>query len=80
MGNEVRVENDGAAGLETARVYRPTIAFLDIGLPRLSGYDIARAMREGDATRSTVLIAVTGWGQEADKLRAREAGPPRRLC
>jgi CheY-like chemotaxis protein len=48
--------------------------FLDIGLPKLNGYDLARQLRQMPATRDALLVAVTGWGQEEDKQRAREAG------
>ena len=73
-GHEVRVAHDGAAALEVAAAFLPDFAFLDIGLPRINGYDLARQLRQAPATRQCVLIAVTGWGQEDDKRRAREAG------
>ena len=74
MGHEVRVAYDGLAAAEAARPFKPQFAFLDIGLPKLNGYDLARRLRELPGTRQTVLIAVTGWGQEEDRRRAREAG------
>ncbi|HET6264696.1 MAG TPA: response regulator [Usitatibacter sp.] len=73
MGYSVRTAYDGPEGIEAADEFLPAVALLDIGLPRLSGYDIARHMREhrgGDV----LLVAITGWGQEDDRRRAREAG------
>jgi len=72
LGNQVRVEHDGAAALAAAEEQNPDIAFLDIGLPKLNGFDLARRLRELNAT--TILVAVTGWGQERDRTLAREAG------
>ncbi|MEO5677372.1 MAG: response regulator, partial [Usitatibacter sp.] len=59
--------------IEAADEFQPAVALLDIGLPKLSGYDIARYVREkrGDAV---LLVAITGWGQEDDRRKAREAG------
>ena len=74
MGNDVRVAHDGAHALATAGEFRPDVAFLDIGLPKLNGYDLARGLRAAPASRHCVLIAVTGWGQEDDRRRAQEAG------
>ncbi|HKO22036.1 MAG TPA: PAS domain S-box protein [Candidatus Eisenbacteria bacterium] len=72
-GHEVRTASDGIAAVEVAREFRPQLALLDIGMPRLNGYDAAREIRKvlGD---EVTLVAVTGWGQEEDKRRAREAG------
>ena len=74
MDNDVRVAHDGAAGLALARDWRPDVGFLDIGLPRLNGYDLARSLRSDPATASMRLIAVTGWGQEKDRREAFDAG------
>ncbi|MCL4762160.1 MAG: response regulator [Burkholderiales bacterium] len=74
LGHEVAVAQDGANALETAMAFRPDVAFLDIGLPRLHGYALARKLREDPRTRDTFLVAVTGWGQDRDRERAREAG------
>jgi len=72
MGNEVGIAHDGVAAVETAATFKPQVAFLDIGMPRMNGYDAARRLREtfGD---DVTLVAVTGWGQESDRQRAREA-------
>ena len=73
MGYEVRTAYDGPEAIEAADEFRPAVALLDIGLPRLSGYDIARHVRE-QRGRDVLLVAITGWGQEDDRRRAREAG------
>ncbi len=72
MGNEVRVEHDGVAAAAAAQEFQPEFAFLDIGLPKLNGFDLARTLRA--RSRSCRLVAVTGWGQESDRQRARDAG------
>jgi CheY-like chemotaxis protein len=74
LGHQVRVEYDGPAGVRAASARQPDVALLDIGLPGMSGYEVARTLRENEATRDTVLIAVTGWGQLEDRRRSREAG------
>lgn len=73
MRYDVRVAYDGPEAIEAADAFAPAVALLDIGLPRLSGYDIARHIRRtrGD---SVLLVAITGWGQEDDRRKAREAG------
>jgi DNA-binding response OmpR family regulator len=73
LGYTVRVAYDGPDAIAAADEFRPDAALLDIGLPKLSGYDIARHMR---STRGedVLLVAITGWGQEDDRRRARDAG------
>jgi CheY-like chemotaxis protein/two-component sensor histidine kinase len=71
-GHDVRVAEDGLRALDIARTFEPDIAFLDIGMPRMDGYEAARQIR-GLGTR-IVLVALTGWGQDEDKQRSREAG------
>ncbi|MBC7803073.1 MAG: response regulator [Candidatus Parcubacteria bacterium] len=73
LGHEVRVANDGAAALAEAEAFKPEFAFLDIGLPKLNGYELARRVR-ALSSKPPYLVAVTGWGQEDDKRRASEAG------
>ena len=73
MGYEVRTAYDGPEAIEAADQFQPAVALLDIGLPRLSGYDIARHVRERRGS-GVLLVAITGWGQEDDRRRAREAG------
>ena len=79
QGHEVRIAYDGAEALATARDFRPDIAFVDIGMPKVHGYEVARRLRSEAATSGCVLIAVTGWGQENDRKRAAEAGFDRHL-
>jgi PAS domain S-box-containing protein len=74
MGHETRLAHDGLEALEAAEVFRPDIVLLDIGMPQLNGYETARRLRARPWAASTVLIALTGWGQEADRRRARDAG------
>jgi signal transduction histidine kinase/CheY-like chemotaxis protein len=78
-GHEVRVAHDGAEALATAAHFNPDFAFLDIGMPKVHGYEVARRLRELPATAECVLVALTGWGQEDDRQRAREAGFDRHL-
>ncbi|MFS0753912.1 ATP-binding protein [Noviherbaspirillum sp. 1P10PC] len=74
LGHELLVAADGLRALEAAPAFQPDFAFLDIGLPGLNGYALARALRANPATSGTVLVAVTGWGQERDRQQAQEAG------
>ena len=73
-GHEVGVAYDGQQALATFRELRPEFALLDIGMPKLSGYEVARLVREGPLSRSVTLVAVTGWGQDSDKASALAAG------
>jgi CheY-like chemotaxis protein len=73
-GHEVRVAGGGAAALDIAAQFRPEVALLDIGMPGMDGYELARALRLDPALPAIVLIALTGWGHEEDKMRARDAG------
>jgi two-component system, sensor histidine kinase len=74
MGHSVVITHNGPDALAAAKRFCPDYAFLDIGLPQMSGYDLARHMRELSCCASTVMIAVTGWGQEKDRQLAFEAG------
>lgn len=73
-GNEVRVAHDGAGALVSADAFGPTVAFIDIGLPGMDGYEVARRLRAGHPATELRLIALTGYGQEGDVQRARRAG------
>ncbi|HTX05686.1 MAG TPA: CHASE3 domain-containing protein [Steroidobacteraceae bacterium] len=73
-GHEVHIAHDGQSALEAAERLRPQIAILDIGMPKLNGYEVARKMRATDWGRGIRLIALTGWGQEGDRRRAFAAG------
>jgi len=74
LGHEVRSATDGLAGLETARGFQPEVMFLDILMPRLSGYDLARSIREQQWGKHVSLVALSGWGRDDDQRRVREAG------
>jgi len=78
-GHEVRVAHNGAEALAAAAAFNPDFAFLDIGMPKVHGYEVARRLRDMPATSECVLVAVTGWGQEDDRQRAREAGFDRHI-
>jgi CheY-like chemotaxis protein len=73
-GHEVRVAHDGQAAVEAAEAFRPDVILLDIGMPRLNGYEAARVIRGRDWGRGVALIALTGWGQDDDRRRAEDAG------
>ena len=73
-GHEVRTVFDGFDAVATAEAFKPDVVFMDIGMPRLSGYDAARAIRKGEWGRTMVLVALTGWGQEHNRKNAFEAG------
>jgi CheY-like chemotaxis protein len=72
--HDVRVCNDGATCVEKTREWRPQVALIDIGMPGLNGYEVARAIRRMDIGQDVLLIAVTGWGKEEDVRAARAAG------
>ena len=74
FGHEVSVAYDGATALELAAAFHPHLALIDIGLPGMSGYEVARRLREQPQFRDMVLVAQTGWGREEDRQRAFEAG------
>jgi signal transduction histidine kinase/CheY-like chemotaxis protein len=73
-GCEVRTVNDGARAVEEAADFRPDLVLLDIGMPVMNGYDAARAIRNQRWSAGMILVALTGWGQNADRERAAEAG------
>jgi PAS domain S-box-containing protein len=73
-GHSVEVAANGLAAVETAARFLPDVAFLDIGMPGLNGYEVARRLRATPALAATHLIAVTGWGTREDRARSEEAG------
>src|SRR5207253_112835 len=73
-GHEVRVAHDGPGALEAAQAFRPGVIVLDIGLPGMDGYEVARRLRGQLAGRDVVLVAVTGYGRDEDRRRSRQAG------
>jgi PAS domain S-box-containing protein len=74
MGNEVRTAIDGEEAVAVAAEFGPEVALLDIGMPRINGYEAARQIRERPGGEQIVLVALTGWGKEDDRRRSREAG------
>jgi PAS domain S-box-containing protein len=74
FGNEVEVAFDGLEAIEAAQQFRPDVMLLDIGMPKLNGYETARRIRQQPWGKHMVLVALTGWGQEEDRKRTREAG------
>jgi CheY-like chemotaxis protein len=73
-GHHVGLAHDGPEALRVALAHRPEIVFLDIGLPEMDGYQVARHLRERPELANVVLVALTGYGQEQDRRRSREAG------
>ena len=74
LGHEVSAAHDGVEAVETARRFQPEVAFLDVGMPRMNGYEAARLIRQQPECAGVILVALTGWGQEEDKRRSHEAG------
>lgn len=74
LGVEARVVHDGPAALETLETYPADIVLLDIGMPGMDGYEVARQIRQRSEWNDRVLIALTGWGQDEDRRRSSEAG------
>jgi CheY-like chemotaxis protein len=79
LGHSVQVAHDGAGALELARAEAPELILVDIGLPDIDGYEVARRIRLEPALRSTRLVALTGWAGEEDRERASAAGFDRYL-
>ncbi len=73
-GHQCRMAHDGPGGLEAALAWQPDAVLLDIGLPALNGYELARLIRHEPRLKNVVLVALTGYGLEADRQRSREAG------
>ncbi|HEV3168289.1 MAG TPA: CHASE3 domain-containing protein, partial [Isosphaeraceae bacterium] len=74
LGHETESAHDGPSGIEAVRAYRPEVILLDIGLPGMDGYEVARRLRMEEGLRDTLIIAISGYGQEEDRRRSREAG------
>ena len=73
-GHETHTAHDGLAAVEAAATFKPDVVLLDIGLPKLNGYEAARKIRQQPLGKGMVLVALTGWGQEEDRRKSREAG------
>ena len=74
VGHQVRMANDGPTALEAARDFLPDVVLLDIGLPGLDGYEVAKRLRQQPVLNGVVLVAVTGYGQDSDRQRSQDAG------
>jgi two-component system OmpR family response regulator len=74
LGHRVRCVYDGPSALSATDDFRPEIVVLDIGLPGMDGYEVARRLRDRRDFKSTPIVAVTGYSQEEDRARSREAG------
>jgi signal transduction histidine kinase len=74
LGAEVRVEHNGAAALDVFSAYHPKVVFLDVGMPGMDGYEVARRIRQRPEAQDVTLIALTGWGQEKDRCNSAAAG------
>jgi two-component system CheB/CheR fusion protein len=74
QGHETATANDGLEGLRLAQQFRPDVALLDLGMPRLTGYDVAAAIRREPWGRDVLLVALTGWGQAQDRARSKAVG------
>ncbi len=73
-GHATHVAHSGFDALEAAEIHRPDVVLLDIGLPGIDGYEVARRLRLTGASRRALLVAVTGYGQDDDRRKSREAG------
>lgn len=74
LGHEVRTAYDGIEALDAAREFQPSLVLLDIGMPRMDGYETCRRLRAQPWGAAMRVIAVTGWGQDHDRHRSRQAG------
>jgi CheY-like chemotaxis protein len=74
MGADVRIANDGQSALSAMETQPPDVVLLDIGMPGMDGFEVARRVRKRPEFASVQLIALTGWGQEEDRRRTSEAG------
>jgi PAS domain S-box-containing protein len=74
MGNETQTAHDGLEAIDVAAAFRPDVILLDIGMPKLNGYDTCRRIRAQPWGKHVMIVALTGWGQDEDKRRSQEAG------
>jgi CheY-like chemotaxis protein len=73
-GHEVEIAHDGPSALRLAREFRPALVFLDLGMPGMDGFEVARALRATPGLEDVHIVALTGWGQDEDRRSTREAG------
>jgi CheY-like chemotaxis protein len=74
LGAEVRAAHDGPTALAVIDTFKPNVVLLDIGMPEMDGYEVAQHIRQREDSAGILLIALTGWGQDEDRRRTREAG------
>ncbi|MFY0531875.1 response regulator [Nannocystis pusilla] len=74
LGHDVRTAHDGVEAVEVAGAFRPQVILMDVGMPRLNGLDATRQIRERPWGKDITIIALTGWGQDADRARSKAAG------
>ena len=74
LGHEVTVAHSGPEGIEAARELRPDFILLDIGLPGMDGYEVASRLRQEECCKDAVIVAISGYGQDEDRRRSKEAG------
>ena len=74
LGDEVATAHDGLEGFEAAEKLRPDVILMDVGMPRLNGFEATRQIRQMTWGRKMTIVALTGWGQEADRQQSRAAG------
>jgi CheY-like chemotaxis protein len=74
IGHDIHTAHDGLEAVQAAATFQPDVVLLDIGLPKMDGYEVARHIRQRRWGKEMLLIAMTGWGQEEDKRQAMEAG------
>ena len=79
MGNNVRTALDGEEAVRTAGEFHPHVVLLDIGMPKMNGYEAARTIRDEPWGKNMILIAVTGWGQDEDRRKSQQAGFDRHM-
>lgn len=73
-GHQTQMAHDGVEAVEKATAWVPDVVLLDIGLPRMNGYDVCRTIREQAWGKNVAMIALTGWGQDEDRRKSEEAG------
>ena len=74
LGNDVQTANDGPTALKLLESFHPQVVLMDLGMPGMSGFDVARQARAIPHCQDAVFIALTGWGQDEDRRRSRDAG------
>jgi len=74
MGSEVEIALNGPSAIERLEAYHPQLLLLDLGMPEMSGYEVAERIRKRPEFNDVKLIALTGWGQDEDRRRTKEAG------